>query len=35
VTEEIHRTVLSLPMDVSMPDADVERVIAACNALPG
>lgn len=33
VTEEIHRTVLSLPMDPTMSDGDVEAVITACNAF--
>jgi dTDP-4-amino-4,6-dideoxygalactose transaminase len=31
VTEEIHRTVLSLPMDITMTKQEVEQVIAACN----
>lgn len=31
ITEEIHRTVLSLPMDPSMSDDDVLAVITACN----
>ncbi|HXT01021.1 MAG TPA: DegT/DnrJ/EryC1/StrS family aminotransferase [Elusimicrobiota bacterium] len=33
VSEELHRTCLSLPMDAGMSDADVERVIDACNAF--
>lgn len=32
ITEEIHRTVLSLPMDPSMSDDDVQAVIDACNS---
>lgn len=32
ITEEIHRTVLSLPMDPSMLDDDVQAVIDACNS---
>ena len=35
ITESIHRTALSLPLDVSMADEDVEAVIAACNAYEG
>jgi dTDP-4-amino-4,6-dideoxygalactose transaminase len=33
VSEELHRTSLSLPVGVAMADPDVERVIAACNAF--
>lgn len=32
VTEEIHATVLSLPVDITMSDEDVRAVVAACNA---
>lgn len=32
-TEMIHRSVLTLPVDVSMADADVTRVVAACNSF--
>lgn len=32
ITEEIHRTVLSLPMDPRMSDDDVQAVIDACNS---
>jgi len=31
ITEQIHSTVISLPMDPSMTSADVESVITACN----
>lgn len=31
ITEEIHRTVLSLPIDISMSSDDVDCVIKACN----
>ncbi len=31
VTEEIHQTVLSLPLDISMDDEDVARIVEACN----
>lgn len=33
ITEEIHRTVLSLPIGPSMSDADVQAVIDACNCF--
>jgi dTDP-4-amino-4,6-dideoxygalactose transaminase len=33
VTEAIHREVLSLPVDISMSDADVRSVIDACNSF--
>lgn len=32
-TEAIHQSVLTLPVDISMSDADVDHVIAACNAF--
>lgn len=35
IAEAIHRTVLSLPMDPTMSDADVDAVIAACNTFRG
>ncbi len=31
ISEEIHRTVVSLPVDISMSDADVAQVVDACN----
>lgn len=31
ITEQIHRTCLSLPMDISMSEEDIQYVIAACN----
>ena len=34
IAEAIHRTVLSLPIDPTMSDADVDAVISACNAFP-
>jgi dTDP-4-amino-4,6-dideoxygalactose transaminase len=33
ISEAIHRTVLSLPVDISMSDDDVSRVVAACNSF--
>jgi dTDP-4-amino-4,6-dideoxygalactose transaminase len=33
ISEEIHATILSLPLDITASDADVERVVAACNAF--
>jgi dTDP-4-amino-4,6-dideoxygalactose transaminase len=33
ISEAIHRTVLSLPVDISMSDDDVSRVIASCNTF--
>lgn len=32
-TEAIHREVLSLPVDISMSDSDIESVISACNSF--
>jgi dTDP-4-amino-4,6-dideoxygalactose transaminase len=34
LTERMHETVLSLPLNPSMTDADVDRVIDACNTAP-
>ena len=31
ITEEIHKTVLSLPVDISMSDEQVDLIIDACN----
>ena len=31
ITEEIHKTILSIPIDISMSDEDVKTVIEACN----
>lgn len=31
VTEEIHRTVLSLPVDITMSEEDLNKVITGCN----
>ncbi len=31
ITEEIHRTVVSLPMGVGTTDSEADRVVAACN----
>jgi dTDP-4-amino-4,6-dideoxygalactose transaminase len=33
IAEAVHRTVLSLPMDPTMSDADVDSVVATCNAF--
>jgi dTDP-4-amino-4,6-dideoxygalactose transaminase len=33
VTEEIHETVLSLPVDITMTDHDRQRVVDACNSF--
>jgi dTDP-4-amino-4,6-dideoxygalactose transaminase len=33
VTEEIHRTVVSLPLDISMSDEQMSAVIEACNSF--
>lgn len=33
ITEAIHREVISLPMDPRMTDAEVDRVVAACDAF--
>jgi dTDP-4-amino-4,6-dideoxygalactose transaminase len=35
ISEEIHRTVISLPLDISMSEAEARRVIDACNAYTG
>lgn len=35
ITEEIHKTILSIPIDISMSDEDVNNVIAACNSYNG
>ena len=35
ITEEVHRTVISLPVDVSMTDEEVGRVVGACNSYEG
>lgn len=32
VTEEIHKTVLSLPVDISMSDDEIKQVVDVCNA---
>jgi dTDP-4-amino-4,6-dideoxygalactose transaminase len=32
VTEEIHSTVLSLPLDITMSAGEVRQIVAACNA---
>ena len=32
--EAIHRTALSLPVDISMPEDDLRRVVDACNEFP-
>ena len=31
ITEEIHRTVLSLPVDISMDEEDLKKIVTACN----
>ena len=33
ITEEIHRTALSLPLDVSMTEEEIIRVVEACNSF--
>lgn len=35
LTERIHETVISLPVDPFMTDEEVDRVVAACNAYHG
>lgn len=35
ITEEIHRTCLSLPVDISMTDEAIARVVEACNTYTG
>ena len=35
LTEAIHREVLSIPVSPVMREAEVDAVIAACNAWPG
>jgi dTDP-4-amino-4,6-dideoxygalactose transaminase len=35
ITEEIHETILSIPLDISMSDEDVNTVIDACNRYDG
>jgi dTDP-4-amino-4,6-dideoxygalactose transaminase len=35
ITEEIHETILSIPIDISMSDEDVKTVIDACNTYNG
>ncbi len=35
ITEEIHKTILSIPIDISMSDEDVKTVINACNRYNG
>jgi dTDP-4-amino-4,6-dideoxygalactose transaminase len=35
ITEEIHETILSIPIDISMSDNDVNNVIDACNRYNG
>jgi dTDP-4-amino-4,6-dideoxygalactose transaminase len=35
ITEEIHETILSIPIDISMSDDDVKTVIDACNRYNG
>ncbi len=35
ITEEIHKTILSIPIDISMSDEDVKNVIMACNRYNG
>ena len=35
ITEEIHKTILSIPIDISMSDEDVNTVINACNRYNG
>ena len=35
ITEEIHETILSIPIDISMSDEDVKTVIDACNRYNG
>ncbi|MCX7856949.1 MAG: DegT/DnrJ/EryC1/StrS family aminotransferase [Deltaproteobacteria bacterium] len=32
VTEEIHKTIVSLPMDISMSEEDIKMVVDACNS---
>lgn len=32
VTEEIHKTVLSLPVDISMSEEEIKQVVDSCNA---
>lgn len=33
VTEQIHETIVSLPVDISMPKPEIDAVVAACNAF--
>jgi dTDP-4-amino-4,6-dideoxygalactose transaminase len=33
LSEELHRTVLSLPVDITMSEADTRRVVDACNTF--
>jgi len=33
LTEEIHETVLSLPVDITMTAEDMRRVVDACNSF--
>jgi dTDP-4-amino-4,6-dideoxygalactose transaminase len=35
ITEEIHETILSIPIDISMSDDDVKTVLEACNNYNG
>ena len=35
ITEEIHRTIVSLPLDISMTDEAIADIIAACNDYQG
>ena len=35
ITEEIHRTIVSLPLDISMSDEEITEVIDACNDYQG
>jgi dTDP-4-amino-4,6-dideoxygalactose transaminase len=35
ITEEIHKTILSIPIDISMSDEDVKTVIEVCNKYNG
>lgn len=35
ITEEIHKTIISIPLDISMSDEDVMTVIETCNSYNG
>ncbi|MDP4679679.1 MAG: DegT/DnrJ/EryC1/StrS family aminotransferase, partial [Cyclobacteriaceae bacterium] len=35
ITEEIHKTIISIPLDITMSDEDVMAVIETCNSYNG